>query len=612
MKKIITILLTLLMVASLGTVVFAENEATLTITGAPDGGVTFVVGDNTINNSSTVRVNSGESVVVKFKKVNTIQENENTVTKTFLKWVVSSNGQNMARFSETDEDQYHILTINALNGDVTLSAKYLTNNEVSTKYYAQNVYVGVDNTLQTPIILKTEELPTDTAKLSAINQYDVWYEGEVRKTLKDLLGQENLNNYDYLKQIVYDYSDPSNPVMMDLQDDNHHPMEDTHYFNKSNKNILVVFYYKQKLPTGYSELAKEGTNDFAIKSLQDEDIFAIKTGTKFKLIAPASLDDGSVFKYWIGLNANETTELVQFDNIKSNETEAQVNKDGRYVISAIYGRADAKVTKITRTNVYGDTYVNEGISYRLGSVDNIGSILPDFESYNGVSYVVSELSIETPNGIVLKKYKTSDLEIDGSNTGVTNMFKDNTPIPNGYDELVYKKTFVKAIGIDQQSALAKVQSIQKISADFDGSNISSINPDINYLEASAEDINKVSNTIDNNSSVTKYFDINMVAVDANNNKAYVTDFSDDIEVSLTLSDSELEKISNKDDVKLVRVHNGQTKIISATLNGNELKFKSNQFSTYALVYSNYVPPVNPGVISNSTISKKPVVNTSAK
>lgn len=169
-----------------------------------------------------------------------------------------------------------------------------------------------------------------------------------------------------------------------------------------------------------------------------------------------------------------------------------------------------------------------------------------------------------------------------SSDGVTNMFEDNTLIPNGYSALIYKTEYINAIGVTQEINKNNISSLNK-SADFDVNTIRSINPYINYKNVNSSEEQLVESKIETGSTVTKYFDINMVAVDANGVKANVTELNNDAEINVTLSDVELAKIKGED-VLLVRIHNGTAEVIDASLSGKVLSFKSDSFSTYALVY----------------------------
>ena len=187
-------------------------------------------------------------------------------------------------------------------------------------------------------------------------------------------------------------------------------------------------------------------------------------------------------------------------------------------------------------------------------------------------------------GVLVKEYSTNDLNMIASSDGVTNMFEDNTLIPKGYSALIYKTEYVNAIGVIQEINKNNISSLNK-PADFDVNTIRSINPDINYKNVNSSEEQLVESKIETGSTVTKYFDINMVAVDANGVKANVTELNNDAEINVTLSDVELAKIKGED-VSLVRIHNGEATVIKTNLDKEQRKltFKSDAFSTYALVY----------------------------
>ena len=61
--------------------------------------------------------------------------------------------------------------------------------------------------------------------------------------------------------------------------------------------------------------------------------------------------------------------------------------------------------------------------------------------------------------------------------------------------------------------------------------------------------------------------------------------SSDIEIPVTLYlNQEMVSVLTDKVVKVIRIHNGETKVLDATLNGNTLTFNSGKFSTYVIAY----------------------------
>ncbi len=104
---------------------------------------------------------------------------------------------------------------------------------------------------------------------------------------------------------------------------------------------------------------------------------------------------------------------------------------------------------------------------------------------------------------------------------------------------------------------------------------------------SANDKNAVESIISGNYVVGSYFDISVI-LSVGNDKRTITSTDKKIEFTITLP----ENLINTDSTvtrtyKIVRVHDGETTILDAAFDAasNKLTFKSDKFSTYAIIYS---------------------------
>ena len=78
-------------------------------------------------------------------------------------------------------------------------------------------------------------------------------------------------------------------------------------------------------------------------------------------------------------------------------------------------------------------------------------------------------------------------------------------------------------------------------------------------------------------------DINLYSVDGNSVSTKITSLNSPITISMYLPDDIVNSIKNAKTIKVARFHGGVLTMLDATLNGNILSFKTDKFSTYAIV-----------------------------
>lgn len=78
-------------------------------------------------------------------------------------------------------------------------------------------------------------------------------------------------------------------------------------------------------------------------------------------------------------------------------------------------------------------------------------------------------------------------------------------------------------------------------------------------------------------------DINLYSVDENGVQTKITSLNSPITINMYLPDDVVNSIKNAKTIKVARFHGGVLTMLDATLNGNILTFKTDKFSTYAIV-----------------------------
>ena len=117
----------------------------------------------------------------------------------------------------------------------------------------------------------------------------------------------------------------------------------------------------------------------------------------------------------------------------------------------------------------------------------------------------------------------------------------------------------------------------------------------------SSDANKVKETISSNEKVAAYYDVG-VAIKVDNQKiGNVTELENKITVTVPIP-ANLPAVASgyAREYKIVRVHDGVTSEITPTVSGSNLSFKTDKFSTYAVVYQDVVKNGSSGNSSTSS------------
>lgn len=87
-------------------------------------------------------------------------------------------------------------------------------------------------------------------------------------------------------------------------------------------------------------------------------------------------------------------------------------------------------------------------------------------------------------------------------------------------------------------------------------------------------------------------DINLYSVDENGVQTKITSLNSPITINMYLPDDIVNSIKNAKTIKVARFHGGVLSMLDASLNGNILTFKTDKFSTYAIVAYGAVTPTS--------------------
>ena len=106
---------------------------------------------------------------------------------------------------------------------------------------------------------------------------------------------------------------------------------------------------------------------------------------------------------------------------------------------------------------------------------------------------------------------------------------------------------------------------------------------VNALQSDEKDMLNMQTPSNSKLDTIVPLDINLYSVDENGTPTKITSLNSSITISMYLPDDIVNSIKNAKTIKVARFHGGVLTMLDATLNGNILTFKTDKFSTYAIV-----------------------------
>lgn len=329
------------------------------------------------------------------------------------------------------------------------------------------------------------------------------------------------------------------------------------WYNISNQGTMDIYDDVSVISTGsFSSLIRNGEgkeNEKAILRIHNGKfsggINTIKNGDFGKLY----IEDGEF------LNSTQATLL--------NWNYAEINGG---TFKPTNNATDAVITGLWKDKNYdteGKTIITGGDFY--GAISLYDETLYPGKALNGDTTIsggtfssdVSKYLISGYN--VAKINDTYKIVKDGEKIDVT------SPTPT-VDETTYDE--VKKVQSDSNGILLKTDLI-------------------NDLQSNEKDM--LNKQIPSNSKLEQIvpLDINLYSVDENGVSTKITSLNSPITINMYLPDDIVDSIKNKT-IKVARFHGGVLSMLDASLNGNILTFKTDKFSTYAIVAYGTVTPTS--------------------
>ena len=329
------------------------------------------------------------------------------------------------------------------------------------------------------------------------------------------------------------------------------------WYNISNQGTMDIYDDVSVISTGsFSSLIRNGEgkeNEKAILRIHNGKfsggINTIKNGDFGKLY----IEDGEF------LNSTQATLL--------NWNYAEINGG---TFKPTNNATDAVITGLWKDKNYdteGKTIITGGDFY--GAISLYDETLYPGQALNGDTNIsggsfskdVSKYLISGYN--VAKINDTYEVVKDGEKIDVT------SPTPT-VDETTYDE--VKKVQSDSNGILLKTDLV-------------------NDLQSNEKDM--LNKQTPSNSKLDQIvpLDINLYSVDENGVSTKVTSLNSPITINMYLPDDIVDSIKNKT-IKVARFHGGVLSMLDAGLNGNILTFKTDKFSTYAIVTYGAVTPTS--------------------
>ena len=122
--------------------------------------------------------------------------------------------------------------------------------------------------------------------------------------------------------------------------------------------------------------------------------------------------------------------------------------------------------------------------------------------------------------------------------------------------------------------------------------------------AIAEDVEKVEAILPEGAEIGQYFDIDVLLKVDDEVKGNITELANEIEIGLPIPEDlpEVEEGYVRE-FTVIRVHDGIATALKTDVKGDNVVFKTSQFSTYALTYKDVLKPVN----SNNPTTSDPIM-----
>lgn len=319
-------------------------------------------------------------------------------------------------------------------------------------------------------------------------------------------------------------------------------------------------------------------------TIKNKKIILDTNGNKISYVVSATKKN---YKPLLTVSENAEVEIIGNSEISGPLAKKSQNYQGLHLIEV-----NGSSLKMSNAHVITSGDNNKGVLV-LGALNgaNITITDVDFEAYSSIiDSSDSKVIIESGN----YKSEASTVILDGIDSGNVEIsggtFSSDVSkyLISGYNVAKINDTYkVVKDGekIDVTSPTPTVDEttydeVKKVKSDSNGILLET--DLVNALQSNEKDmLNKQTPSNSKLDSIVP-LDINLYSVDENGVSTKITSLNSPITINMYLPDDIVDSIKNKT-IKVARFHGGVLSMLDASLNGNILTFKTDEFSTYAIV-----------------------------
>lgn len=328
-------------------------------------------------------------------------------------------------------------------------------------------------------------------------------------------------------------------------------------------------------------------------TIKNKKIILDTNGNKISYVVSATKKN---YKPLLTVSENAEVEIIGNSEISGPLAKKSQNYQGLHLIEV-----NGSSLKMSNAHVITSGDNNKGVLV-LGALNgaNITIADVDFEAYSSIiDSSDSKVIIESGN----YKSEASTVILDGIDSG-------NVEISGGTFSSDVSKYLISGYNV------AKINDTYKVVKDGEKIDVTSPTPTVdettydevkkvqsnsngillktdivNDLQSNEKDmLNKQTPSNSKLDSIVP-LDINLYSVDENGESTKITSLNSPITINIYLPDDIVDSIKNKT-IKVARFHGGVLSMLDASLNGDILTFKTDKFSTYAIVAYGAVTPTS--------------------
>ena len=328
-------------------------------------------------------------------------------------------------------------------------------------------------------------------------------------------------------------------------------------------------------------------------TIKNKKIILDTNGNKISYVVSATKKN---YKPLLTVSENAEVEIIGNSEISGPLAKKSQNYQGLHLIEV-----NGSSLKMSNAHVITNGDNNKGVLV-LGALNgaNITIADVDFEAYSSIiDSSDSKVIIESGN----YKSEASTVILDGIDSGNVEIsggtFSSDVSkyLISGYNVAKINETYSVVKDGEKISVTSPTPTVDETTYDEvkkvqnDSNGILLETDLVNALQSNEKDMLNKQTPSNAKLDAIVPLDINLYSVDENGTSTKITSLNSPITINMYLPDDIVDSIKNKT-IKVARFHGGVLSMLDASLNGNILTFKTDKFSTYAIVAYGAVTPTS--------------------